>query len=176
MTLLLKKTFGGFRWKSDNQHTYEYKQEKVGLVRQRCLLLSIRCYKGQIFPFVRMYMVQYSRWRSVIWIILIMIGWWWTKNSHILTRDNFSPNLQHLIYHCKYLWETEVMTSTWFWEGTWTRGWRRPPTTARTSSSPTLHHWKKRIYYTQGSSGGGGVVNNKWSVGDTFHLIRYECF
>ena len=46
--------------------------------------------------------VGYNRCRSVIWIIMVMKGW--NKTYHILTRDNFAPNLQHLIYYSKYLW------------------------------------------------------------------------
>ena len=49
--------------------------------------------------------------RSVIWLILAMIGWEWTKTNHLFTRDNFGPNLQHLIYYCKYLWRSGPSTA-----------------------------------------------------------------
>ena len=35
-------------------------------------------------------------------IFFIMIKWGWTKTYFILTWNNFSPNLQHLIYYIVY--------------------------------------------------------------------------
>ena len=43
------------------------------------------------------------------WLVLVMIAWGWTKTYHILTRYNFAPNIQHLIYYSKYLWRTGPM-------------------------------------------------------------------
>ena len=37
-------------------------------------------------------------------MILVMIEWDWTKTFCRLTRGNFAPNIQHLIYYIKYLW------------------------------------------------------------------------
>ena len=56
---------------------------------------------------------QKNRCRSVIWLILAMMGWGWSKTYHICTYQGnfFSPNIQHLIYYSKYHWRTELMIS-----------------------------------------------------------------
>ena len=48
----------------------------------------------------------------VIWLILVMICWEWPKTYHLLTRYNFAPNLQHLIYYSKYLNEPNLKGDT----------------------------------------------------------------
>ena len=35
--------------------------------------------------------------------------WWWIKTYHIITRDNFAPNLQHRIHCSKYFWRTGLV-------------------------------------------------------------------